>query len=305
MFLKAFLFKSTQGSKILLSLIILVLTSCGGDLLLSSSSPNSSIPFTSTNSETSEDAYLNWKNSNQAIDLNGDQVIDQADFAIWQQYLIWKDSDDAQDLNGDRRINVIDYLDWIAYSNWKSSVSAYDFNEDKTINYADYSIWKDYQVWKNSTNAVDLNDDQIINELDYEIYLQGNEFAGQYSISNYTYSGPELLLGTSRIRFSELGASLQQISLFVDQDGKITTSIPLELRNNLGEDLATIEAVFAQMTIQRLSPLLITLETVVSINNIAVNLTFYLETISGGYASSLEFTILGNLIDIAFNILKE
>jgi hypothetical protein len=168
-----------------------------------------------------------WKSSPEAKDLNGDGVINEADYGIFlgppptdggdnppppptdgdnpppmPTFDQWKTSPEARDLNGDGVIDEADYRLFFApppgdggdnpppmptFDQWKTSPEAKDLNGDGDINEADYSIFlgsppppdggdnpppmPTFDHWKNSPEAKDLNNDGAIDEADFGIFL--------------------------------------------------------------------------------------------------------------------------------------
>jgi hypothetical protein len=279
-----------------------VLVACGPQIPSISNSDNNS-GITSNNQTTSLAGFSTWVNSAQAIDMNGDGNIDQADYALWLEYLAWRDSDTAEDYNNDRKINTVDFMIFKQYSGWRISNDAIDLNDDRRIDILDFIIWLDYLKWKDSDDAADLNNDSKINELDYRIFLDGSEFEGNYRIRNYAYNGPGLQLIQSGVKFSELGNIVNSITLSVDNTGEVSATLPNELRTTLGSDYNVILSVFNDMTIQRISPLLIAIDTVVVIGGAPLNLTFNLTEITGGYRTSISLAFEAGNITISFELI--
>jgi hypothetical protein len=246
---------------------------------------------------------MTWVNSTQAIDINGDGSINQTDYTLWLEYLVWRDSDASQDYNDDRKVNTIDFMIYKQFNVWRISDSARDLNDDKRIDISDFMIWLDYLVWKDSDKAADLNNDSRINDLDYEIFLQKSEFEGSYQIRNYSYVGANLQLLQSGIKLSELGNLVGSITLTVDVAGEISAIINNNLKSQLGNDLSVIEAVFDNMTIERISPLLVAIDTSVIIGGTTLNLTFTLTTITGGYRSSTTIVFDSRTITVSFDLI--
>jgi hypothetical protein len=286
-------------NKQLLPIILfsIVLVACGNEFPQLSTSTNQSTQSSSL------DGFAIWVNSTQAIDINGDGSINQTDYTLWLEYLVWRDSDTAQDYNDDRKVNTIDFMIYKQFNIWRISDSARDFNDDKRIDILDYIIWLDYLDWKASDKASDLNNDSKINDLDYEIFLQGSEFEGSYQIRNYNYVGAGLQLLQSGIKFSELGGVLGSITLTVDTAGEITATIDNTLKSQLGNDLSVVESVFDNMTIERISPLLVAIDTVVIISGTTINLTFNLTNITGGYRSTTTIVSNSQTITISFDLI--
>jgi len=297
---KSSLFKQNRLLKILFLTVPLLLVSCNDDL----QNYNSSSIFNSSVSSNSsvDDGYQAWLNSTQARDLNGDGQINLTDYQLWNEYLAWRDSDLAEDLNADRKIDTSDYLIFKAYTVWKNSNDAKDMNADRKIDLADFLIWQNYLAWKLTDKAVDLNNDQKIDDLDYLIFLQGSEFQGQYDIGNYEYSGPEVVLTNSRVSLKTMGPYFNEIKINVDKEGKITSVIPTNFQTTLGQDLPVIQSFFNNMKIQRISRLIVTIDTVINVNGTNVNVTFYLSEITNGYTTNLTLNSTSNPITIKFDI---
>ncbi len=272
----------------------------GCDMLL----PISSSQSNSTSPSSSVDLYEQWLSGSSANDFNSDGEITPLDFEIWNSFLTWRDTNAAEDINDDRKINVTDYLIWNGYNDWKFSEDAIDMNTDRVINLSDYLAWQSYLLWLESDNSSDINKDEEIDLLDYEMYLNGNEFQGSYIIDNYQYVGPNLRLLESNIAFSDLAYYLEYISLEIDKEGIITATFPLWLRNSLKGDYQLISNVFSNMTINRISQTIVTIDLEVILYNNAVALTFYLSKITNGFTTSIELEIQGQQINISFDILN-
>ena len=291
------------SKKSLLAMLSLtfVLVACGDQIPPTSISTSSN---SSTTQTSSLDGYNTWVNSNQAIDINGDGRTNRDDYTLWLEYLVWRDSDAAEDFNNDRKINTVDFMIFKQYGTWRTSDDAIDLNNDNRINILDFIIWLDYLKWKDSGDAADLNNDTKINELDYGIFLNRSEFEGTYRIRNYSYAGPNLLLIQSGVKFADLGDVIDSITLSVDITGEVSAVLDPELRSILGSDFGVIETVFDNMVIQRISPLLIAIDTVVIVGGTSLNLTFNLTQITGGYRTTINLVLNSQTITVSFELIR-
>jgi hypothetical protein len=250
------------------------------------------------------DGYLAWIESDIAIDMNEDLRINREDYALWVEYLVWRDSDSAEDFTGDRRINTEDYMLWVNFNAWRLGNDALDFNDDSRIDILDYRIFGDYTLWLEGDDALDFNDDDLVDELDYILFLEGNEFAGEYYITDYNYSGPEVYLIDSGIFFSDLGYVIDEFILMVDLTGAITIDIPNYLKTLLGSDLLIIETTFNNMTIERISPFIVVIDTTILLAGTTINLTFNMTEIEGGFFTSTSFAFQTQTVVIFFDIIR-
>ena len=164
-----------------------------------------------------------------------------------------------------------------------------------------------YESWRDSDEAEDLNGDNTVDILDFEIYQEFLEFQGVYNIANYVYEGNEgiYLKGSDpRIYFTDLGTYLSQIQFTVNNGGEISVTIP----DNLDEELGTYQSVIIEgmnnMTISRISPLLVALDTHVTINETVVNFTLYLTETENGYSTSYEMSLYDEQQVLRFDINK-
>ena len=291
------------SKKSLLAMLSLtfVLVACGDQIPPTSISTSSN---SSTTQTSSLDGYNTWVNSNQAIDINDDGRINRDDYTLWLEYLVWRDSDAAEDFNNDRKINTVDFMIFKQYGTWRTSDDAIDLNDDDRINILDFIIWLDYLKWKDSDDAADLNNDTKINELDYGIFLNRSEFEGTYRIRNYSYAGPNLQFIQSGVKFAELGDVIDSITLSVDISGAVSAELDPELRTTLGSDFGVIETVFDNMVIQRISPLLIAIDTVVIVGGTSLNLTFNLTQITGGYRTTINLVFDSQTITVSFELIR-
>ena len=119
--------------------------------------------------------YDKWLESDDAVDVNGDNKIDETDYQIQLALNAWLDSDDATDYNNDRRINYDDYVISEAYKEWKKSDASQDLNGDKKISFEDYEAYRAYLAWKSGEESIDLNDDKKIDIEDYLAFI-GKEY---------------------------------------------------------------------------------------------------------------------------------
>jgi hypothetical protein len=270
----------------------------------------------STNSTTivTLSAYEIWKRSDTAQDYNGDRKINELDYEIYQvenYYDYWRESEYAEDLNGDRKINEIDHEIYRLYNNynyWRESEYAEDLNGDTLINSSDHRIYKDYLTWIGSEEAQDLNNDTIINVVDFEIYEEFKEFKGNYYITNYVYVGstPITVVGTNpEIFVQDLGFYLAQILISVNHAGVVSLTIPHAVRTALGDFISTIIEGSNNMTISRLSPFVVVIDTNVTVNDVNVNFTLYLNTATNGYSTSYTIGTFDDIRpEITFNIAR-
>lgn len=259
-------------------------------------------------------SYLIWKESDEASDLNSDSIINIDDYEIFlnpplTDYDIWLASSNAKDYTGDEQINEDDYQYWLAYQTWRNSDDAEDFNGDRKINELDYDIFLNppvsgYELWLESTDAKDYNGDEIIDEDDYQLFLFFIEFAGTYKIVNYIYMGTEIVFYSTGLRLSNFGLYLENITFDINNYGEIVVNIPQGTRETFGEDYLIIEEALNNLTIQRLSPLIITLDTSVTIENLPFLITIYMTEGLSGYSTIYRFNFSGADIVISFDIIR-
>jgi hypothetical protein len=247
-----------------------------------------------------------WKDSDEAEDLNGDRKIDEDDYNIYLQpdlsdYEIWKDSDEAEDLNDDTTIDEDDYDLYLEsllsdYERWKDSDDAEDLNGDRKIDEDDYALFlepqlSDYEIWKDSNDAEDLNGDRKIDEDDYDIFLMNSEFIGEYYITNYNYEGYDFYLGDKDTYLKDLGDYLNDIAFSIDKNGDVLANLSASTILAFGDDFEDALEGLNNMSISRLSPYLVVLDTYITINNVDVDVTLYLTEIENGFSTSYIHTV--------------
>jgi hypothetical protein len=266
----------------------------------------------STEPSTTESAFELWRNSDDALDLNGDRKIDEDDYNLFlleSDYNFWKDSDEAMDLNGDRKIDENDHTIFRLYNNyvyWFNSDQAEDLNDDQTIDETDHEIYVYYDAWLNSNDGLDLNDDETIDVEDYQIYLQYEEYIGEYQIANYIYEGSEnyALEDEDFIFFTDLDTYLYQITIEVNQRGQVIVHIPENVQEVLGSITDIIMVASNRMTISRISPLISVIDTEVTVNEVLVNFTLYLEETDNGFTTSYVMGFYDDNPTISFDIIR-
>ena len=239
---------------------------------------------------TTQSPYEIWKNSDTALDYNDDRRIDEEDYQVYlmlNDYDIWRDSEAAIDLNDDRRINEEDYELYKLHSNynyWSASVKAEDLNGDGVIDEIDFEIFDNYDFWLISVEAEDLNSDTLIDVLDYEIYMKYKELVGKYYLRNYVYEGNEAYLIQNGAKYCELGAYLGQIIITVENNGEVSAIIPDEALSAFGEGYSTILEALNNISLERISPFIVVMDTVVTIEDTEINITIYLNEEENGFS---------------------
>lgn len=268
--------------------------------------------------------YEIWKDSDDAEDLNGDRKINEDDYAIFlnpdSDYDLWLDSSNAEDLNNDDIINEADYTIYLSsqtdYLIWKNSDNAEDLNGDRKIDVTDYVLYlnpqSDYEIWKNSNHAEDLNADKKIDEADYVIYLEFSEFAGNYHIENYVYVGANFVIyndydnySDEDIKLKDIGQFIEEIIIVVDHQGDFYASIPDEVIARLGLNFPTVLEALNAMSISRISPYLVALDTQLTLEDVLVSVTLYLSEIENGYSTTYAIDIDGLTAQASFDIIKD
>jgi hypothetical protein len=260
--------------------------------------------------------YELWKNSDDAEDLNGDRKINEEDYEIYLEqgsFVTWKDSDDAEDLNDDQKIDEVDYAIYLvnlAYEAWRDSDDAEDLNGDRKIDKLDYELFlnpeeSDYDIWKDSDDASDFNSDGSINEADYVIFLQFSEFLGEYTVANYTYDGSVHTYVGNKLYLHELGDYLAEITFTIDSSGEIHADIPSSVIASFEDDFAIVLQGLSNINIHRLSPLLVGLDTSVTIDGVVVNITLYMTQIENGFRTSYIMNHNDENGLISFDLIKE
>lgn len=250
----------------------------------------------STLLSTTLSLFEQWRASEDAIDLNGDRKIDEVDYDMFQlqnDYDYWKSSDAAIDLNSDRKIDEADFEMYklqTDYYYWKNSDEAEDLNGDSRIDENDHSIYLFYDTWRYSDEAEDLNNDQVIDISDYEIYTEHIEFEGDYYITNYSYIGNEKYFVGDGYRFIDLGEYASHAVISVDILGNVSVTLTDSLTAELGDDYSVIEEGAQNMTIERISPFIVVIDSFVIINDVEYNLTLYLTEIDSGFSTTYTIT---------------
>jgi hypothetical protein len=90
----------------------------------------------------------------------------------------------------------------------------------------------------------------------------------------------------------------------VDISGAVSAVLDPELRTTLGSDFGVIETVFDNMVIQRISPLLIAIDTVVIVGGTSLNLTFNLTQITGGYRTTINLVFNSQTSTVSFELIR-
>jgi hypothetical protein len=88
------------------------------------------------------------------------------------------------------------------------------------------------------------------------------------------------------------------------RSGEVSAVLDPELRSILGSDFGVIETVFDNMVIQRISPLLIAIDTVVIVGGTSLNLTFNLTQITGGYRTTINLVFDSQTITVSFELIR-
>jgi hypothetical protein len=276
---------------------------------------NVTLPSSTEDTTSTEMDFDSWLNSGEALDLDGDRKIDEVDYQLYQlqnNYDLWKNSDDAIDMNGDQLIDENDhelYLLYQLFTYWLNSDVAEDLNGDSIIDETDHDIYRYYDNWKQSSEANDLNDDSVIDLEDYQIYQLYDEFVGEYTITNYTYDGsPYNIIGEDNggevIFFSDLGTYLSQITISIDYSGSVSVDMPEEVRTALGEITSVVLEAAENMTIERISPTIASIDTFVDIKDVEGNFSLYLTTEENGYSTSYVIGFFIENPEITFDLIK-
>ena len=260
--------------------------------------------------------YLIWRNSEDAEDLNGDRKIDEADYEIYLNsedvsYDEWRTSEDAYDYNEDRKIDELDYelyLKELDFNDWLDSDDAEDLNEDRKIDMADYELFlsglqTDYELWAESDDAADLNEDGTIDEADYALFLEDSEFAGTYTITNYTFSGSNFYIGED-MYLKDFGTHFEQITFVVDADGAISANIPATVIATMGDDFTYVIEGLNHMTLNRISQFVVGLDTYITIDGVEFNATLYLTENENGFSTSYIINFNEKTATVTFDLVK-
>lgn len=262
-----------------------------------------------------ETDYETWRNSEDALDLNGDRKINKDDYDLYlseENYDTWRNSEDALDLNGDRKIDEEDYLlsqieD--SYESWRNSDEALDLNDDQRIDDYDYFLYQtqdDFEEWRVSEDALDLNDDRRIDENDYLIYQDYLVFSGTYTITNYLYDGLEsnYVYGENKLRVPEFGDLLMQMTINVGNNGQITLDIPASVILELGDLYTTFVEAGENMSITKISPFIVSIDTFLTVDGLIYNVSMYLEENENGYTASYIIGFYPDNPLITFDLVK-
>ncbi|XMB73213.1 hypothetical protein RJI07_04690 [Mycoplasmatota bacterium WC30] len=251
-----------------------------------------------------------WRNSDEALDFNGDRKIDELDYEIYQlqySYSYWRDSEEALDLNIDRKIDELDYEIYKLhniYDYWLNSNVSEDLNEDSVIDEVDHEIYNYYDNWLNSESAEDLNDDNTIDELDYEIYAEFEEFIGDYIISNYTYDGSSYNVIGDGMYLTNLDQYLDQIVISVDNKGDISVFIPDSTVTSLGDLYQNFVEGLNNMSIARISPFIVGIDTFITEDDNTYNFTLYFTETESGFSTSYVIDYFYDDPEITFDLIK-
>lgn len=292
-------------------MVLLSFTLMGCDLF--NSEDTTTVTTTTTISEVDIHDLDAWLSSDLAIDLNGDRRINELDFELYKLqniYDYWKQSDYAYDNNLDRLINEEDFEIYRLQNNyeyWKSSTEAFDFNEDNIINQTDYDIYLNYDLWRYSTLAEDLNQDHIINLADYELYLEFAEFVGTYTFTNYVYVGEEtyaFILDDGYLFLKDFGQYLSRIILTVSGDGTTSVTIPTDVQAVFGSMYGKMVEGTENLTITRISPYIVGIDTFVVVDDVEVQVTIYLTETNNGYHATYVMGMFEGNPTISFDIIK-
>ncbi len=264
---------------------------------------------------TNPNDFTNWLDSNDATDLNNDDVIDETDYSLFlllNDYTLWLNSDDAADFNDDRVINEDDYVLYRlqnSYTYWLSSSEAADLNNDDIIDEDDYDLYlyptiSDYSMWRDTLDAMDLNDDQVVDEDDYAIYLTYLEFAGDYEITNFSYTGLANDYIGDYIFLVDFEDYLSDITITVDHAGQVSTTLSNALIDKLDYTYSIILEALSNMTITKLSASLVAIDTATTIDSLTVNFSLYLTPIEGGFSTSYTISAYETNPVMTFNLMK-
>lgn len=281
--------------------------------LLGLSSGCSAIPGREEESNTE---YLAWRESQEAIDFNGDRRIDEEDYEIYLRitdFDYWLNSDGAVDYNEDRRINRADHDIFVLLYDldaWLLSDEASDLNADGRINASDHTIYRtqtDFEFWLNSSNAIDLNEDRRIDRLDFEIYQDFQDVTGSYQVRNYQYRGQRLdffRVNSRDYLLNEVGDWLTQITFDVDINGNVTVTISPELERELQSVAPLLLEFVSNANVRRISSLVMVLDTYVVVNNYQIDYTFYFESSEQGFVTTFIIDYLGRPTELSFVIVR-
>lgn len=299
-----------KGLLVLLFLVItLVFVGCDG-VYFPDQTTNELDGTTSENTEDITESSLEiWKNSDDALDMNGDRKIDEVDYELYllaYNYDYWRNSDDALDMNDDRKINEDDFEIYQLYNYflyWKDSSEAEDLNDDQIIDEIDHEIYKNYEAWLTSNFAEDLNDDEVIDVDDFVIYQEYDQYIGTYMIRDYVYEGSEYYIIGDGIRFSNLAQYLEVITLSVNARGQVSVNIPANVQDIFGDVTDVILQATENMVITNLN-LTTAIDTYVSIEGVEFNISLYLTNIENGFSTSYTIGFYDDNPKIYFNIIK-
>jgi len=298
--------------RLLLTFVLSVLALLAGcDFYAPKTSGTSQTTSEPTGITTTESECDLWKNSDDAEDFNEDRKIDEADYEIYQMknsLAYWKKSAEATDLNGDRKIDATDFEIYKLHNYfdyWIDSEAAEDLNGDSLINEIDFDIYDNYDYWINSIAAEDLNDDSKIDISDFEIYIEYEEFQGEYYLSNYNYYGsPGDHIKPYDIAIKDLGFYLSQIQIIVNSKGRVVITIPEAVRTAFGHYYSVLLSGANNMTISRISPLIVGIDTFVVIDDVNVNVTLYLSEIDNGFTTSYVIGFYDEKPSMTLDIIK-
>lgn len=264
-----------------------------------------------------ESEYQIWRNSEDAEDLNGDRKIDELDYEIYlalgevEDYETWRTSENAYDYNEDRKIDETDfelYLEEKEFEAWLLTDDAEDLNGDRKIDVLDYELFlsgakSEFELWLESNEAVDVNEDGTIDEADYDLFIQVGEFAGTYTITNYTYEGNNYFIG-EKLYLKDFGTHLDQMTFTVDEDGVVIAEIPSATIALIGDDFAYVIEGLNNMSLTRISPLIVGLDTFITIDGIEFNVTVYLTETTEGFTTSYIINYNDRTATITFDLIK-
>ncbi|MFT5366222.1 MAG: hypothetical protein ACI8V2_001169, partial [Candidatus Latescibacterota bacterium] len=137
--------------------------------------------------------FATWVASQDAKDLNGDTVINEADYDLFLASLPQPGAGDGTQQGGDSQGGAQPPVP--DFSTWVASQDAKDLNGDTVINEADYDLFLaslpqpgdggggdgdgdgqgppilDFATWSASDEAADLNADGVVDEGDFKLFV--------------------------------------------------------------------------------------------------------------------------------------
>ena len=160
-----------------------------------------------------------------------------------------------------------------------------------------------YESWKASNDSSDLNGDGTIDEVDYEIFLQFNDISGNYQINNYEYEGRNLEVGDQN-DLESLGQHLKQMLFTVSETGQITVFIPNSTIISLADIYEITLEGLDNAVLRKISPFIFVIESHVTINDLEVNFTLYLNETVNGFTISYLIDFDGFSAVISFDLIR-